>query len=550
MWHLRTVRATSFSIGLSALLAACSASRAPPELVTLPPGAVASPMAGPTASGDAEPGGVALVKRGFPDECPALSDSFDLLNAASYQVFGEQIVRDGEGQATLVHAFLGTAWAVGDRFLATNAHVAEIFPQSAAQGVQLSRAIAVQSGTGTVIRLVRGYMHPDYDGSSLGTPDVGLFESEQILPAILPLAPADSILGLGDDVQIVGFPGDVDMVITVVPGETVPQATSLTGRVTARRSRDQSEAVTPATLDVYQHQAPTTPGTSGSAMFHCGLVAGINNAGTNRFVLTPDPAGGGEFIVDRQAAASNNFAVHVRSIHQMVEGLGSGALQGLELPVAAAVAPAGGGGPGASGGPSGSGAGVAVSIVDFAFEPADITVSAGETVTWANAGAAPHTVTAEDQSFDAGTIPAGASAAVTFPAAGAYPYSCAIHPEAMRGTVTVQPTGVPSAQPGQLAGRYSGAVTDPAAQHELTFTIAENGVIEGTSSWPESGEFVLAGGADAEGSFVMADNAPERLGFRRGIYQGRVAPDGSVTGLYFEQTQEQTSWQFTARRGE
>lgn len=549
MWLPQTVRRASFSIGLSALLAAC-ASGSPPGPGTPPAGSGTFPTAGPAASSAAETGGSALSRRGFPERCPELSDSFDLLNAASYQVFGEQVVQDEQGQATLVHAFLGTAWAVGERYLATNAHVAEIFPQSAAQGVQLSRAIAVQSGTGTVVRLVRSYVHPDYDGSTLGTPDVALFETEQTLPVILPLAPADSILGLGDEIQIVGFPGDVDTVITVVPGETVPQATSLTGRVTARRSRDQTEAVTPATLDVYQHQAPTTPGTSGSAMFHCGLVAGINNAGTNRFVLTPDPAGGGGFIVDRQAAASNNFAVHVRYIHQLMEGLGSGALEGLALPVAAAVAPAGGGGAGASGPPGGPGAGVALSIVDFSFQPADITVSAGETVTWNNSGAAPHTVTAEDRSFDAGTIPAGGSAAVTFPAAGAYAYFCAIHPDAMRGTVTVQQNAVSSAQPGPLAGSYSGAVTDPAAQHQLTFTIAENGVIAGTSSWPESGEFVLAGGAGEDGTFVMADNAPERLGFRRGIYQGRVAPDGTVTGLYFEQTQEQTSWQFTARRGQ
>jgi plastocyanin len=544
MSQLRIRRLTSASIGLSVVLAACNVAGAPTESIT--PSVSAGPSAG-MSPGATDAAGAALTKRGFPADCPELSASFDLLNTATYQVFAEQISRDEQGQATLVHAFLGTAWAVGDRFLATNAHVAEIFPQSAAQGVQLSRAIAVQSGTGMVVRLVRGYIHPDYDGATLGTPDVGLFESEQILPATLPLAPADSILGLGDEIQIVGFPGDVDLVITVVPGETVPQATSLTGRVTARRSRDQSEAVTPATLDVYQHQAPTTPGTSGSSMFHCGLVAGINNAGTNRFVLTPDPAGGDQFIIDRQSAASNNFAIHVRYIHQIIERLGGGTLQGLELPVTAAAAPPGGGGGG--GGPGG-GASATVDIVDLAFQPPEIAVAAGGTVTWRNTGSAPHTATAEDGSFDAGTVQSGASASVTFPAAGQFAYLCAIHPQQMRGLVTVQPGGPPSAQPVPIAGSYTGAVMDPAAQHQLTFTIGENGIIEGTSSWPESGQFVLAGGADADGRFVMADNAPERVGFRRGIYQGAIAPDGSVAGLYFEQTQEQTSWSFTAQRGQ
>ncbi|MBA2556559.1 MAG: hypothetical protein H0V12_04315 [Chloroflexi bacterium] len=120
--------------------------------------------------------------------------------------------------------------------------------------MQYSRAIAVQSGTGTVIRLLRGLTHPDYTGSPLGLPDVGLFTLQQVLPAVLPLAPADSIMSLGDPIQIVGFPGDVDTFLTVVPGVTVAQATSLSGAVTARRSHDETEAVTPDSLDVYQHQ--------------------------------------------------------------------------------------------------------------------------------------------------------------------------------------------------------------------------------------------------------------------------------------------------------
>ena len=43
---------------------------------------------------------------------------------------------------------------------------------------------------------------------------------------------------------------------------------------------------------------------------------------------------------------------------------------------------------------SGSTAGPSsVSIVDNVFQPATLTVSAGSTVTWANTGALPHTVT-------------------------------------------------------------------------------------------------------------------------------------------------------------
>src|SRR5687768_8704241 len=48
------------------------------------------------------------------------------------------------------------------------------------------------------------------------------------------------------------------------------------------------------------------------------------------------------------------------------------------------------------------GAAFEVQVVDFAFEPAAVTVPAGTTVTWTNTGSRPHTVTADDGSFDSG----------------------------------------------------------------------------------------------------------------------------------------------------
>ncbi len=46
--------------------------------------------------------------------------------------------------------------------------------------------------------------------------------------------------------------------------------------------------------------------------------------------------------------------------------------------------------------PAGSSAGGAVAIIDFAFQPASISVAKGTTVTWTNTGATAHTVTADD----------------------------------------------------------------------------------------------------------------------------------------------------------
>jgi plastocyanin len=83
---------------------------------------------------------------------------------------------------------------------------------------------------------------------------------------------------------------------------------------------------------------------------------------------------------------------------------------------------------------------VGASIVEsggqYAFQPADITVDVGDTVTWTNNSDAPHTVTADDDSFDLDGIDAAETASQTFDTAGEFAYHCEIHPY-MTGTVTV-----------------------------------------------------------------------------------------------------------------
>ena len=91
--------------------------------------------------------------------------------------------------------------------------------------------------------------------------------------------------------------------------------------------------------------------------------------------------------------------------------------------------------------PAASGQEVAVGIVDFAFDPAEIEVPAGTTVSWTNEDSVPHTATAEDGSFDTGTIEAGASGSHTFATPGEFPYICAFHPT-MQGVVRVTAAGV------------------------------------------------------------------------------------------------------------
>jgi plastocyanin len=80
---------------------------------------------------------------------------------------------------------------------------------------------------------------------------------------------------------------------------------------------------------------------------------------------------------------------------------------------------------------------VSVSISNFAFVPATITVRAGTRVTWTNRQAGiEHTVTANDGSFDSGNLSTGSSYSHVFTKAGTYAYHCAIHPF-MTGTVIV-----------------------------------------------------------------------------------------------------------------
>jgi plastocyanin len=77
-----------------------------------------------------------------------------------------------------------------------------------------------------------------------------------------------------------------------------------------------------------------------------------------------------------------------------------------------------------------------ITIDGFAFAPATLTVSAGNSVTWVNRDEEPHTVVAGDGSFHSPGMGTGATFSHTFSTAGTFDYVCSIHPM-MRGTVVV-----------------------------------------------------------------------------------------------------------------
>jgi len=87
---------------------------------------------------------------------------------------------------------------------------------------------------------------------------------------------------------------------------------------------------------------------------------------------------------------------------------------------------------------SGAGAkSASVTIKDFEFTPATVTIAIGGTVTWTNNGPSTHTATADDGSFDSGNLSQGKTFSHTFQTAGTFAYHCTIHPF-MTATVVVQ----------------------------------------------------------------------------------------------------------------
>jgi LPXTG-motif cell wall-anchored protein len=85
-----------------------------------------------------------------------------------------------------------------------------------------------------------------------------------------------------------------------------------------------------------------------------------------------------------------------------------------------------------------------VSIQDFFFDPDQLTVAPGTTVTWVNEGEAPHTVTSTDgKELDSATLQPGDAYSFTFKeddAGETYAYQCTIHPE-MTASVDVSGGG-------------------------------------------------------------------------------------------------------------
>src|SRR3989338_5886333 len=85
---------------------------------------------------------------------------------------------------------------------------------------------------------------------------------------------------------------------------------------------------------------------------------------------------------------------------------------------------------------------VTITMTDNQFSPRNITINAGDTITWINRGSAAHTATADTGAFDTGSVAAGGSSSAIFNSSGTYAYHCKFHGgtngSGMAGTITVR----------------------------------------------------------------------------------------------------------------
>ena len=78
-----------------------------------------------------------------------------------------------------------------------------------------------------------------------------------------------------------------------------------------------------------------------------------------------------------------------------------------------------------------------ITIHDFAFAPAMLTVAPGDTIVWSNADFVPHTATARDAEWDSKSIDGSASWRMVARGTGRHDYYCAFHPT-MKAAVIVR----------------------------------------------------------------------------------------------------------------
>jgi plastocyanin len=115
------------------------------------------------------------------------------------------------------------------------------------------------------------------------------------------------------------------------------------------------------------------------------------------------------------------------------------AIQISIMPATESTATGAASGPAPASQPAAQAVAVSVKIDNFTFQPKELQIAVGTTVTWQNADDVPHTATSKDklQAFDSGALDTDDKFSFTFSKRGTYTYYCKVHPH-MTGVVTVK----------------------------------------------------------------------------------------------------------------
>ena len=79
-----------------------------------------------------------------------------------------------------------------------------------------------------------------------------------------------------------------------------------------------------------------------------------------------------------------------------------------------------------------------IEISNFAFNPSEVKIKIGDTVTWINEDSAPHTVTSDSgNELNSPQLSNGQNYSRTFSNTGTFNYYCSVHPS-MKATIIVE----------------------------------------------------------------------------------------------------------------
>jgi plastocyanin len=79
-----------------------------------------------------------------------------------------------------------------------------------------------------------------------------------------------------------------------------------------------------------------------------------------------------------------------------------------------------------------------ITIENFTFNPTEVTIKRGATVTWRNADDIPHSVVEVAAKFRSKALDTGETFSMTFANAGEIAYFCGLHPH-MMGKIIIRP---------------------------------------------------------------------------------------------------------------